>query len=156
MSIQFSKYGALAVLPAIAIFGGCAHLSGSFVHTPPGTAVDVALARRPELVRMPLSPAAASVRSAGTVASGGGKVPSVEPDLPRNDNVDRVADAYSRGNFCMQAGNDADAIAAFEETVKIDPTFTEAWQNLAALYEKQGNDKKAIEAYKRAKKLAKG
>jgi tetratricopeptide (TPR) repeat protein len=159
MSFQLSKYGALAVLPAMAIFGGCAHLPNPFagmVHTPPGTAVDVALARRPVLVRMPLSPASASVRATTAAAPGGAKVAAVEPDLPRNDNVDRVADAYSRGNFCMQAGNDVDAIAAFEETVKIDPTFTEAWQNLAALYEKRGDEKKAVEAYRRAKKLAKG
>jgi tetratricopeptide (TPR) repeat protein len=158
MSI-LSKYGALAVLPAITIFSGCAHVPSLFAgykHTPPGTAVDVALARRPELVRMPLSHAAASERAAGAVAPVGSKVPAVEPDLPRDDSVGRVADAYSRGNFCMQAGNDADAITAFEETVKMDPTFTEAWQNLAALYEKRGDEKKAVEAYRRAKKLAKG
>jgi tetratricopeptide (TPR) repeat protein len=159
MKILLSKYGALAVLPAAVIFGGCAHIANPFsgmVHTPPGTAVDVALARRPELVRMPLSPAAASARAANVVAPGGVKVPAVEPDLPKDDSVGRVADAYSRGNFCMQAGNDADAVSAFEETVKLDPTFTEAWQNLAALYEKRGDEKKAIEAYRRAKKLAKG
>jgi tetratricopeptide (TPR) repeat protein len=159
MNFQLSKLGALAVLPTISIFGGCAHLPNPFagvVHTPPGTAVDVALARRPELVRMPLSPEAASVRAVGPVAPGGAHVAAVEPDLPRDDSVGRVADAYSRGNFCMQAGNDSEAITAFEETVKLDPTFTEAWQNLAALYEKRGDEKKAIEAYKRAKKLAKG
>jgi len=161
MSIQLSKYGALAVLPAIAIFGGCSQLSpknlfSGIAHTPPGTAVDVALARKPELVRMPLSPAAASERAAAVAAPGGAGAPAAEPDLPRDDSVGRVADAYSRGNFCMQAGNDADAITAFEEAVKIDPTFTEAWQNLAALYEKRGDEKKAVEAYRRAKKLAKG
>jgi len=159
MNIQLSKIRALAVLPMMAIFGGCAHLPNPFagvVHTPPGTAVDVALARKPELVRMPLSPEAASVRAASPAAPGGANVPAVEPDLPRDDSVGRVADAYSRGNFCMQAGNDADAVAAFEQTVKLDPTFTEAWQNLAALYEKRGDEKKAIEAYKRAKKLSKG
>ena len=144
MNIQLSKIRALAVLPMMAIFGGCAHLPNPFagvVHTPPGTAVDVALARKPELVRMPLSPEAASVRAASPAAPGGANVPAVEPDLPRDDSVGRVADAYSRGNFCMQAGNDADAIAAFEQTVKLDPTFTEAWQNLAALYEKRGDEK---------------
>ena len=160
MNFPHFKIGALAFLPAMAIFGGCAQVPNPFagvVHTPPGTAVDVALARKPELVRMPLSPEAASVRAAGPATPGGAHIPAVEPDLPRDDSVGRVADAYSRGNFCMQAGNDADlAITAFEETVKLDPTFTEAWQNLAALYEKRGDEKKAIEAYKRAKKLSKG
>jgi tetratricopeptide (TPR) repeat protein len=162
MNIHITKYAALTALPAIAIFAGCAQLApknlfSGVAHTPPGTAVDVALARRPELVRMPLSPASASVRAASVAApTGGVKVPAVEPDLPSDDRVGRVADAYSRGNFCMQAGNDADAITAFEETVKMDPTFTEAWQNLAALYEKRGDEKKAVEAYKRAKKLTNG
>jgi tetratricopeptide (TPR) repeat protein len=159
MNIPISKFAALAVLPAIAIFGACAHVANPFggvVHTPPGTAVDVALARKPELVRMPLAPSVASVRAPGAVVPGGANVPAVEPDLPKDDSVGKVADAYSRGNFCMQAGNDADAIKAFEDTVKLDPTFTEAWQNLAALYEKNGDEKKAIEAYKRAKKLSKG
>jgi tetratricopeptide (TPR) repeat protein len=154
MTTLLSKSIALAGLSAIVAFSACAHSPfASIVHTPPGTGVDVALARKPELVRMPLSPAA--VGNHGTSAPGGARTPAVEPELPRNDSVDRVADAYSRGNFCMQAGNDKDAIAAFEETVKIDPSFTEAWQDLATLYEKQGDDKKAVEAYRRAKKLAK-
>jgi tetratricopeptide (TPR) repeat protein len=158
MSIHISKFTALALVPAIVVFSGCAHVANPFtsmVHTPPGTAVDLALARKPQLVRMPLSPAAVSFRASAPAAPGNAKVPAVEPELPRNDSVDRVADAYSRGNFCMQAGNDSDAIAAFEETVKLDPSFTEAWQNLAALYEKQGDEKKAVNAYRRAKKIAK-
>ena len=81
-------------------------------------------------------------------------MPAVEPELPKNDNVERVGEAFSRGNFCMQAGSDAEAIAAFEEAVKIDPSFTEAWQNLAVLYEKKADEKKAIEAFRRAKKIA--
>jgi len=122
------------------------------VHTPPGTPVALALARKPELVRMPLAPSGVG----HTMGAGpGGRMPSVEPDLPKTENVDRVADAYSRGNFCMQAGNDAEAITAFEEAVKIDPNFTEAWQNLAVLYEKLGQEKKAVEAFRRSKKIAK-
>jgi Tfp pilus assembly protein PilF len=65
-----------------------------------------------------------------------------------------VAEAYSRGEFCLGAGKDDEAITAFEEVVKIDPTFTEAWQHLAMLYEKKGNSKKAMDAFKRSKKVA--
>jgi Tfp pilus assembly protein PilF len=65
-----------------------------------------------------------------------------------------VAEAYSRGEFCIGAGKNDEAIAAFEEVVKIDPTFTEAWQQLAMLYEKKGNSKKAMEAFRRSKKIA--
>jgi DNA-binding SARP family transcriptional activator len=54
----------------------------------------------------------------------------------------------------MSAGNDDEAIEAFQEVVKIEPTNSEAWQQLATLYEKKGDDKKAIEAFRRAKKFA--
>ena len=68
--------------------------------------------------------------------------------------MERVAEAFSRGQFCMQAGKDAEAIAAFEEAVKIDPSFNEAWQHLAILYEKTGQEKKALEAFRHARKVA--
>ena len=41
-----------------------------------------------------------------------------------------------------------------EEAVKLDPTFSEAWEDLAVLYEKTGDAKKALEAFRKAKKLA--
>ena len=78
----------------------------------------------------------------------------MEPDLPKSDNTAKVAEAFSRGEFCMNAGKDDEAIAAFQEVVKIQPNFIEAWQRLAALYEKKGDNKKAIEAFRRAKKIA--
>jgi Tfp pilus assembly protein PilF len=56
--------------------------------------------------------------------------------------------------FCLQAGRDMEAIEAFQEVVKLDPGFTDAWNNLALLYEKTGHEKKAIEAFKKAKKIA--
>jgi hypothetical protein len=83
-----------------------------------------------------------------------GPVAAVEPPMPADNTVERVGEAYSRGEFCLGAGKVDEAIAAFEEAVKIDPAFTEAWQNLAMLYEKKGNSKKAIEAFRRAKKVA--
>lgn len=113
------------------------------VHTPPGTSVEVALAKKPELVRLP-APPPTQVAHVGTA----------EPALPQNNKVELVADAFTRGQFCMKAGKDEEAIAAFEETVKLDPTFTDAWNILAMLYEKTGQTKKAMEAFKRSKKLA--
>ena len=41
-----------------------------------------------------------------------------------------------------------------KKTVKIDPAFTEGWQHLAMLYEKKGDSKKAMEAFRRSKKIA--
>ncbi len=118
---------------------------GACVHTPPGTSVEIALAKKAELVRLPAPPPSAIV-----------KTPAVVPNLPADDKVERIADAFTRAQFCMKAGKDAEAIIAFEETVKLDPSFTEAWQNLAILYEKNGDTKKAIDAFKRSKKVAKG
>jgi tetratricopeptide (TPR) repeat protein len=122
------------------ILGGC-------VHTPPGTSVELALAKKAELIRLPEPPAPPPEALVHN--------PAVEPELP-NSKVEMVADAFTRGQFCMKAGKDAEAIGAFEETVKLDPNFSEAWQNLAILYEKKGDAKKAIDAFKRSKKVAKG
>ncbi len=108
--------------------------------------MNAAMAKKAELVRLPAPPKPA-LGAPGSVAS-------LEPDLPRNSTVERVGEAYSRGEFCMQAGKDDEAIVAFEEAVRIDPAFNEAWQQLALLYEKKGNSKKALEAFRRAKKIA--
>lgn len=119
------------------------------VHTPPGTSVKVALAQKPEVVRLP-GPPPGSLQDHLAV----GNLPIIEPELPGTSTVERVGEAFSRGQFCMEAGKDAEAIAAFEEAVKIDPSFTEAWHHLAILYAKVGQEKKSIEAFHRAKKLA--
>ena len=122
------------LLPAALALTAC-------VHTPPGTSVNVALAKKAELVRLPGTPT-------------DGRMAVIEPELPGNSTMERVAEAFSRGQFCMQAGKDAEAIAAFEDAVKIDPAFSEAWQHLAILYAKIGNEKKALEAFRRARKVA--
>ncbi len=113
------------------------------VHTPPGTSVEIALARKAELVKLP-APAPLPP----------GASPAVEPPLP-DSRTEKIADAFTRGNFCMRAGNDSEAITAFEEVVTIDPSFSMAWQNLSILYEQTGDSKKAMEAFRRSKKVAK-
>jgi len=111
--------------------------------------VQVALAKKAELVRLPRPPPG---DLAGAMPVGG--LPIIEPELPGTSAVERVGEAFSRGQFCMEAGKDAEAITAFQETVKIDPGFTEAWQHLAILYAKVGQEKKSLDAYHRAKKVA--
>src|SRR5688572_8186400 len=106
---------------AVAAISGCSAFKNlEIVHIPPGQSMNERLAKKADLVRLPepLQPVP-------------GAVPAVEPPLPGNSNVERVAEAYSRGEFCLGAGKDDEAMAAFEEAVKIDPTFTEAWQQLA-------------------------
>jgi tetratricopeptide (TPR) repeat protein len=142
--------------PCAAIFLVALALSGAAcTHTPPGTSVELALAKRASVVRLP-APPPTPAQLASTQPTGplpGGVQP--EPGLPEQDpKLDRVAEAYSRGTFCLQAGRDDEAIAAFEDAVRLDPRFTEAWSNLAVLYEKTGQEQKAIEAFKKAKKIA--
>lgn len=130
------------------LLAGCA----SVTHTPPGTSVEVALAKKPELVKLPAPPPTAAVTAS---AIPGANVPAVEPPMPARDlQLEKVGEAFSRGMFCLEAERDPEAIAAFEEAVKIDPAFTDAWEKLALLYEKTGDTKKALEAFKKAKKLA--
>ena len=53
----------------------------------------------------------------------------------------------------MHAGKNAEAIPAFEEAVKLDPGFSDAWSKLVILYTKEGQTAKATVAYKKAKSL---
>ncbi len=117
------------------------------VHTPPGTSVEVALAKRPDVVRLPATPTPKPVLMVAAKMPAGGAATAPQQS-------EQVADAFSRGDFCMKAGKDAEAIVAFREAVKADPNFTDAWTNLAILYEKQGQEKLAMEAFRKSKKNA--
>lgn len=123
------------------MLGACGHVE--ITHVPPGQSLGVALAKKPELVRLPAPPPGAVTQD---------RLPSA--GMKEGDKLAHAAEAFSRGQFCMNAGKDDEAIAAFQEVVKINPTHSEAWQNLAALYEKKGDNKKAIDAFRRAKKIA--
>lgn len=137
---------AAGVAAAALLFGACGHVE--VTHVPPGQSLGVAMARKPDLVRLPAPPPSATpLQPQDRSASAGVK---------EGDILSHVAEAFSRGQFCMNAGKDDEAIAAFQEVVKLNPAHAEAWQNLAALYEKKGDNKKAIEAFRRAKKVAQG
>jgi len=100
------------------------------------------MARKPELVALPAPPA---------------PPPSATPPLPTNlptAQTEKVADAYTLGNFCLQEGRWADAINAYEAAVKDDPSFAEAWNNLAIAYQNSGQEDKAIAAFKKYKTVA--
>ena len=138
-------FSILTVACAAAVFAcGC-------VHTPPGTSVEIALAKKAELYRLPQS---AQPKLAGAGASGRA-LPYLEPDLPlMDDRLEAGADAFTRAQFAMTDGKDQEAIAAFEEVVRIEPSNQDAWNKLAILYEKTGSGKKAMEAFRRSKALA--
>jgi Tfp pilus assembly protein PilF len=131
-------------LPILPVIAGVA-LAGC-VHTPPGTSVEVALAKKAELYRLP--------KSAEVVSRE--KKKEAPSETPSNNKAELAAEAFTRGQFCMKAGKDEEAIAAFEEAVKLDPQFHDAWACLAMLYEKTGQEKKAIDAFRKSKKIARG
>ncbi len=137
----------MRLLSRLAFTAASALALSACVHTPPGTSVEVALAKKAQLVRLALSQRLNTPVSAGSMTA-------VEPPLPQNDKVERAADAFARGSFCVNVGKDEEAIAAFEEAVKIEPSFSDAWQQLAALYQKTGATEKSLEAFRRAKKVA--
>jgi hypothetical protein len=137
--------------PALLLLAGCAQI----VHVTPGTSVEVALARKPEVMRMPEAPAPAGVPGqAAPARSRTVYLPPVEPTLPTSDSVTATAEAYTRGRAALDEGRADDAIAAFEQAVQLDPQFTDAWQSLALAYEKVGKTDKAKAAFRHSKELA--
>lgn len=131
-------------------------------HVPPGKSASAAIAERnaPQeaLAAMPAEgtlPLAAGAPGPGHLPEQPlPQLPSGEVSVPTGSgSSEKVAEAYSRGTFAMQAGQGAEAIKALEETVQIDPDFTDAWGKLAILYQKDGQSLKATEAFKKAKRL---
>jgi thioredoxin-like negative regulator of GroEL len=129
-------------------------------HVAPGKSAAAALADRERAKEMPADVVAPDAMPIAATAPG--QIPSEAlPPLPSgkvnvpsgNGSGGAVADAYSRGTFAMQAGQNAEAVAALEETVKLDPDFTDAWGKLAILYQKTGDSAKATDAFKKAKRL---
>ncbi len=147
-----------AALLAALHFTACSGVQ--ITHVAPGKSARAALAERQNASQNP----AEALPGGMPVAANAPGLPvppnGVDlPPLPTGDvkiptgNGAGVADAYSRGTFAMQAGQNAEAIAALEETVKMDPDFTDAWGKLAILYQKTGNSAKATDAFKKAKRL---
>jgi len=139
-------------------FAACSGVQVTHVTPGKSAAAEIAARNRPQ------QQSASALPPGGTALAATAPVPvSAEalPPLPSGQvNVpdasgsgSGVADAYSRGTFAMQAGQDAEAISAFEQTVKLDPDFTDAWGKLAILYRKTGNSVKAMDAFKKAKRL---
>jgi tetratricopeptide (TPR) repeat protein len=142
-----------------ASFAACSNLK--ITHVRPGQSARAALAANAEAAPAPdemPAPATDAVPSATAAAPQPPQISPV-PALPAHpapgatSTAESVADAYTRGTFAMQAGQTPEAIAAFEEAVKLDPDFTDAWGKLAMLYQKEGKTAKATEAFKKAKRL---
>jgi Tfp pilus assembly protein PilF len=68
------------------------------------------------------------------------------------DTAVSAAELFERGNFAMQVGQNAAAIATFENALRRDPGLTDAWGRLALLHLKEGHSAKSVEAFKNAKR----
>ena len=123
-------------LGLILALAGCVH-NVAFTHAPPGTDVQVAMAKKAEAVPTPTP------------------VPVVKPEMPtaRDAVTENIADFYTLGNLMMQQEKYPEAIKAYESAVKLDPTFYDAWNHLAICYQNTGQSKKAIAAFKKYKTI---
>jgi hypothetical protein len=141
---------------------GCSSMQ--ITHVPPGQSARASLAARnapapssselPAPANIPAPNPAGGPNSAPPVQEALPALPVGPAGAPASSKVaDQTADSYTRGSFAMQTGQDAEAIQAFEETVKLDPDFTDAWGKLAILYKRNGDSNKATEAFKKAKRL---
>jgi Tfp pilus assembly protein PilF len=79
---------------------------------------------------------------------------AMEPAEPSTLQTEKVADAFTLGNLCLQQGRYSDAIAAYQTALKDDPSFAEAWNNLAIAYQDSGQLDKSMEAFKKYKMVA--
>lgn len=73
-------------------------------------------------------------------------------DSSFNQQVDpvKVTAAYDSGYRQMKAGNYADAIADFQNVIKLNPEHAMAFTNMAYSYRKLGKFARAIKLYKKA------
>ena len=145
---------------ALAVFQFTACSDIKITHVPPGKSASATLADRHRAHPPAADPSALGGTSVAATAprqlppGSLPPLPSGDVSLPQGSGTgNAIAETYSRGTFAMQAGQDAEAIAAFEETVKLDSDFTDAWGKLAILYQKTGSTAKATDAFKKAKRL---
>lgn len=123
--------------------------------SPTGVDLPTAATGQPSGIPMPENP-----RPTGRARLIGAMPNEALPPLPvtglpeRNDSIEKASEAYNRGTVLMRNGQNREAIAAFEETTQLDPSFTDAWTQLTFLYEKIGDKEKTREAFRRAKGLS--
>lgn len=127
--------GMLAAGAMLCAFAGCKNIS--YVHAKPGTSVNTLLAKKAVAVPTP---------TPKYQAVSGAELPSQNPTK-----TESVADFFTLGNLMMQQEKYNDAIKAYESAVKLDPTFSEAWNHLAICYQNTGQSEKALDAFRKYK-----
>jgi len=118
---------------ALPLLAGCA--DWKLTRVQPGESVEIALAKKATAMPTPTPP------------------PSFQGgDLP-DKITEAVLESVALGNFCLEAGKNEEAAAAFEKAARLDPTFAEAWKKLAVVYQNTGRKEKAEEALRKFKTL---
>jgi len=146
------KHGAAAQSAVSGPAASSGSRSSWFQHVPPGQSLSEAMAKKPQVVALPIPLAPPAQPDQTTLTADAGAMPAAAPlPLPQTE---KVADAFTLGNLCMQQGRYEDAIKAYESAVKDDPTFAEAWNNLAIAYQNSGQDEKAMAAFRKYKMVA--
>ena len=67
-----------------------------------------------------------------------------------NARPDDYASQYNLGNFCMQRGDQEQALASFQNAIKLRPDFVPPHVNVAFVYNAQGENDKAEASFRRA------
>ncbi len=143
----------ISLLTAAAL-SGC---STPLTHVKPGQSAWLSLAVSPNVVGTqgglppPVAVGPSSIPGQGN--SGRPLYPDLHLALPGRDDVaQNPGDILSSADFAMQTGQTGEAIVAFEGVVRRQPTSGAAWAKLASLYERAGDTKNAVRAFKEAKK----
>jgi tetratricopeptide (TPR) repeat protein len=138
----------LLSLFAATALSGC---STSFTHVKPGQSAWLSLAVSPNVIGTRGGPA--PVAMGPSSMPGRPLYPDLHLSLPsRGSGLENSGDIFSSADFAMQTGQIGEAIAAYEGIVRQQPTSGIAWRKLASLYERAGDTKSAIRAFKEAKK----
>src|SRR5215210_3372265 len=95
----------LTTATAIALLAGCVQLH----HVPPGQSVALAMAKKADLVTLPMEMQSKPVASASAEAR-------PEPELP-DSTTEKIADSFTVGNLCMEQGKYAEAASAYQQVV---------------------------------------
>ena len=153
-----NRYLCFSFAAASTLLGsGCGNVE--FTHVKPGQSARIAALTKTAPVGKPIPVVVAAPGARGSSAANTAAIqplPNIMPDpaLPDPSNTaDKVAELYTKGSFSMQAGQIGEAIVALEEAVHLDPNFSDAWSRLVILYQRAGKEDKALDAYKKAKKL---
>ena len=129
-------FTAVISLGLVLAAGGCGHVT--YTHAPPGTSVNVALAKKAQPVPTPTPQ----------------HITAAELPSSHDAQTENIADYYTLGNLMMGQQKYPEAIKAFENAVKLDPTFSDAWNHLAICYQNSGQAKKAAAAFKKYKSIS--